>query len=106
MVVETGAYTGRSSNDKFIIEEDTSRDNIWWGVVNKGNTEERFNALRLQMLAYLQRREIYVQDLVVGADPAYQLKVRVISESPWHSLFARNMFRQPSAEKEPTSFRN
>ena len=99
LVVETGAYTGRSSNDKFIIEEDTSRDNIWWGAVNKGNTEERFNALRLQMLAYLQRREIYVQDLVVGADPAYQLKVRVISESPWHSLFARNMFRQPSAEE-------
>ena len=103
LVVKTGAYTGRSSNDKFIIEEETSRDNIWWGAVNKGNSEERFNTLRLQMLAYLQRRDIYVQDLVVGADPSYQLKVRVISESPWHSLFARNMFRQPS-QKEMANF--
>ena len=99
LVVETGAYTGRSSNDKFIIEEETSRDDIWWGAVNKGNTEDRFNMLRLQMLAYLQRREIFVQDLVVGADPSFQLKVRVISESPWHSLFARNMFRQPSVKE-------
>ena len=99
LVVETGAYTGRSANDKFIIEEDQTRDNIWWGAVNKPNTEARFDALRLQMLAYLQRRDVYVQDLIAGADPAYQLKVRVISESPWHSLFARNMFRQPKPEE-------
>ena len=51
------------------------------------------------MLAYFQRRDIYVQDLIAGSDPAYQLKVRVISESPWHSLFARNMFRQPKLEE-------
>ena len=81
LVVETGAYTGRSANDKFIIDEDQTRDNIWWGAVNKPNTEARFDALRLQMLAYLQRRDVYVQDLIAGADPAYQLKVRVISES-------------------------
>ncbi|MGB0552010.1 MAG: phosphoenolpyruvate carboxykinase [Alphaproteobacteria bacterium] len=103
LVVETGAYTGRSSNDKYIIEEETTCDNIWWGAVNKSNTEARFDALRLQMLAYFQGRDVYVQDLVAGADPAYQLKVRVISESPWHSLFARNMFRQPTAE-EMSSF--
>ena len=56
LVVETGAYTGRSANDKFIIEEEETRDNIWWGAVNKPNKEERFDALRLQMLAYFQRR--------------------------------------------------
>ncbi len=99
LVVETGAYTGRSANDKFIIEEDQTRDDIWWGEVNKPNTEARFDALRLQMLAYLQRRDVYVQDLIAGADPVYQLKVRVVSESPWHSLFARNMFRQPKPEE-------
>ncbi|MEE2689729.1 MAG: phosphoenolpyruvate carboxykinase [Pseudomonadota bacterium] len=99
LVVETGTYTGRSADDKFIIDEEQTRDNIWWGAVNKPNTEEHFEALRLQMLAYFQRRDIYVQDLIAGADPAYQLKVRVISESPWHSLFARNMFRQPKLEE-------
>ena len=99
LVVETGAYTGRSANDKFIVEEDTTRGNIWWGKVNRPNTEANFEALRLQMLAYFQRRELYVQDLVAGADPAYQLNVRVISDSPWHSLFARNMFRQPTPDQ-------
>ena len=99
LVVKTGTYTGRSANDKFIIEEDQTRDTIWWGSVNKPNSEDNFEALRLQLLAYLQRRDVYVQDLVAGADNAYQMNVRVISESPWHSLFARNMFRQPNPDK-------
>ena len=98
LLVETGTYTGRAPNDKFIVEEESSSENIWWGTVNKPTTEARFEALRLQLLAHYQGRELYVQDLVAGADPAYQLNVRVISDSPWHSLFARNMFRQPSAE--------
>ena len=103
LVVETGKHTGRAPKDKFIVEEPTSSDNIWWGEINQPTTPERFENLRLQMLAYYQEREIYVQDLIAGADPNYQLMVRVISDSPWHSLFARNMFRRPN-QKEMANF--
>ena len=92
LVVETGKYTGRSTNDKFIVEEESSRDNIWWGPVNKPIAPERFDGMRIKMLAYYQGRELYVQDVYAGADPQYRLSVRVISDSPWHSLFVRNMF--------------
>lgn len=99
LVVETGKYTGRSANDKFIVEEESSRDNIWWGPVNKPIAPERFQQMRTKMLAYFQNRELYVQDVYAGADPQFRLSVRVISDSPWHSLFVRNMFIPvPAAE--------
>ncbi|MTI08653.1 phosphoenolpyruvate carboxykinase [Curvivirga aplysinae] len=98
LAVETGKFTGRSPNDKFIVEEASSKDNIWWGQVNKGTTEAVFDAMHKQMTAYLQNRELYVQDLYAGADIDYRLNVRVISESPWHSLFARNMFIRPDRD--------
>ena len=96
LVVETGKHTGRSPNDKFLVEEPSSRDNIWWGPINKGTTQERFDNLHRQILAYFQGRDMYVQDLYAGSDPDFRLSVRVISESPWHSLFARNMFLKPA----------
>ena len=98
LTVETGKFTGRSPNDKFIVEEETSRDNIWWGAVNKSTSEEVFDNLHTQMTAYYQNRKLYVQDLYAGASDKYRLKVRVISDSPWHSLFARNMFIRPAQE--------
>ena len=96
LVVETGKHTGRSPNDKFLVEEPSSKDNIWWGP-NKGTDPATFDNLRRQILSYYQGRDVYVQDLYAGADSDYRLPVRVISESPWHSLFARNMFIEPTA---------
>lgn len=98
LAVETGKCTGRSPNDKFIVDEPTSSDNIWWGAVNKGTTEAVFNNMHAQVCAYFQNKEIFVQDLYAGADKTHRLKVRVVSESPWHSLFARNMFIEPELE--------
>ena len=95
LAVETGKFTGRSPHDKFIVEEETSKGNIWWGNVNKGTNEAVFEAMHKQMSAYYQHRELYVQDLYAGADPTYRLNVRVVSDSPWHSMFARNMFIRP-----------
>jgi len=92
LVVRTGAITGRSPNDKFIIEESGSRDKIWWGKVNKGMSEERFNHIWHRLLAYLQGNDIFVQNLYVGTDPQFKVPLRVITEYAWHSLFARNMF--------------
>ncbi|MGF1608932.1 MAG: phosphoenolpyruvate carboxykinase [Kiloniellales bacterium] len=95
LVVLTGQHTGRSPKDKFIVDEPSSRDNVWWGDVNVAIDEARFEGLERKVVAYLQRRQLYVQDLYAGADTEYRLQVRVVSESPWHSLFARNMFILP-----------
>ena len=98
LVVETGEYTGRSPNDKFIVEEATSRDNIWWGSVNRAISEDRYAAIRQKFLDYYVDRDLFVQDCHAGADLAYRLDVRVITETAWHALFTRNMFIQPTDE--------
>jgi phosphoenolpyruvate carboxykinase (ATP) len=95
MVVLTGQHTGRSPNDKFTVEEPSTRDDIWWGEVNRAMDEADFDRLHAKVLAYFQGRELFVQDLSAGADPEYRLSVRVVSESAWHALFARNMFIEP-----------
>jgi phosphoenolpyruvate carboxykinase (ATP) len=92
--VQTGEHTGRAPNDKFIVQESSSQENIWWGKINKPFTVDQFDALHSRVLAYLQGREIFVQDCCAGADPNHQLHIRVITETAWHSLFARNMFIQ------------
>ena len=92
--VQTGEHTGRAPNDKFIVRESSSQENIWWGKINRPFTVEQFDALHSRVLAYLQGREIFVQDCCAGADPNHQLHIRVITETAWHSLFARNMFIQ------------
>ena len=95
LVVRTGAHTGRSPNDKFIVDQPATRDEIWWGKVNAPMDEASFDCLHAKVLAHLQANELFVQDLFAGADADYRLGVRVISESAWHALFARNMFLRP-----------
>jgi phosphoenolpyruvate carboxykinase (ATP) len=97
-VARTGAYTGRTPRDKYIVEEASSKDDIWWGEINKPVNEERFESMYRRLAAYFQRREVFVQDMYGGADPDYRLKVRIISDSAWHSLFARNMFIRPGVD--------
>jgi phosphoenolpyruvate carboxykinase (ATP) len=92
LVVRTGTYTGRAAQDKFIVEEPTSREHISWGDVNKPFSEERFDALLGRVLAYFEGREAFVQDLLAGNDERYRTPIRVVTEKAWHSLFARNMF--------------
>ncbi len=94
VLVRTGSYTGRSPKDKFTVEEPSSRDKIWWGDVNRPFGESKFEILFRRLQAYLQGRDVFVQDCYAGADPEYRLPVRIITEKAWHSLFARNMFRQ------------
>ncbi|RMD94115.1 MAG: phosphoenolpyruvate carboxykinase (ATP), partial [Calditrichaeota bacterium] len=93
-VVRTGHQTGRSPLDKFIVREKSSESHIWWGDVNRPIPEENFERLHLKMCAYLQGRELFIQDCYAGADPQYRLPIRVITETAWHSLFARNLFIQ------------
>jgi phosphoenolpyruvate carboxykinase (ATP) len=97
-VARTGAFTGRTPKDKYIVEEASSRADIWWGDINKPVTEDKFESMYRRLAAYFQRREVFVQDLYGGADPDYRLKVRIVTDSAWHSMFVRNMFIRPKTE--------
>ena len=99
LVTRTGKYTGRSPNDKFTVLDETTEDAIWWGDVNRSISKERFDALHVQIAAYLQGRELYVQDCYAGSDSDHRLKVRVITERAWHSNFAHNMFIQAAPQE-------
>ena len=100
IVVRTGYHTGRSPNDKFIVKEPASEKNVWWGKVNKSIDEEKFNRLFAKMMAYIQGKDLYVEDCYVCADERYRLPIRVITEAAWHNLFARNMFRRYKDQTE------
>jgi phosphoenolpyruvate carboxykinase (ATP) len=97
LVVRTGQYTGRSPKDKFVVREPDSESRIWWGSVNQPFDAAQFHSLHERMVSYVQNSDLFVQDLYVGADPAHRLAVRVITESAWSNLFARNLFIRPTA---------
>jgi phosphoenolpyruvate carboxykinase (ATP) len=99
LVVSTGHYTGRSPKDKFVVEEPSSKDKIWWGSANQPISEEHFDRIRDRMLDYVRVKKLYVQDVFVGADPEYRLAVRVYTETAWANLFARNLFVRPTREE-------
>ena len=104
LVVDTGVHTGRSPKDKFLVREPGSEERIWWGDVNAEISEEHFDGLRDKVAAYLGEREtLYVVDAFAGADPAHQIAVRVITDRPYHALFAKTMFIEPT-EEELASF--
>jgi len=94
LVVRTGQFTGRSPNDKFIVDEPESHNEVWWSKENRPISQERFHELHRRMASYLQSRDVFVQDCWCGADPDFRLPVRIITQYAWHSMFARNMFIQ------------
>jgi phosphoenolpyruvate carboxykinase (ATP) len=98
----TGKRTGRSPRDKFVVEEPSSRDKIWWGRVNQPISESDSLALRQETLAYLQRRELFVLDGFAGADPRYTMPIRIVTELAWHSLFVKQLFRRPTPQQLAT----
>ena len=100
IVVRTGQHVGRAPKDRFIVREPSSHDKVWWGSVNLGIEEDRFTALFRRLQAYLQNKDIFVQDCYAGAAADYQVHVRVINTHAWHNLFARNMFIQMKSPEE------
>jgi phosphoenolpyruvate carboxykinase (ATP) len=99
LVVDTGIHTGRSPKDKFVVREPGSEERIWWGEVNAEIEEEHFEGLRDKVTSYLEDRDLYVVDAFAGADPAHRLALRVITDSPWHALFAKTLFIEPTEEE-------
>ncbi|MBI2486376.1 MAG: phosphoenolpyruvate carboxykinase [Deltaproteobacteria bacterium] len=99
LVVRTGQHTGRSPNDKFIVREPSTAEKVWWGKVNQPMEPDRFETLHRRLLAYLQGKDLFVQDCFAGGDPLYRMPIRIMSETAWHSLFARNMFIQATPDQ-------
>ena len=100
VMVNTGQYTGRSPNDKFIVNYGNEEDEaIWWGKVNRPISPEKFDQIFRKVTAYLQNRDVFIQDLQVGAHPVHRLSIRVITEKAWHSLFSRDLLIRLSPEK-------
>jgi phosphoenolpyruvate carboxykinase (ATP) len=97
--VDTGRFTGRSPKDKFVVEEPGSENRIWWGAVNQPLSEDHFDGLREKVVAHLEENDLYVVDAFAGADPAHRIAVRVITDRPYHALFAKTMFIDPTSEE-------
>ena len=97
LVVKTGKRTGRSPKDRFIVENEITRDTVDWGTGNKPFPSEAFGALLDKAATYVENlEEIYVVDAYAGADPRYSVNVQVVTEHAWQALFARQLFRRPS----------
>ncbi len=92
LLVNTGKWTARAANEKYFVQEPTTEDKIDWGKNNRPLTPEKFDGIFSRLQAFLQGEELFVQDVYVGADPDYQMPIRIITDTAWQSLFARNMF--------------
>ena len=95
-VAVTSPHTGRSPNDKFVVREPSSENEVEWGKVNQPYSPEHYDKLLSDVREYLDgREELFIEDLYCGADPAYRLSVRYVSPNAWHMAFVRNMFIRP-----------
>ena len=99
LVVTTGKYTGRSPNDKFIVDTEGVHDDIAWGKVNRPISREKFDAIKGKVAAYLQGREVFIFDGYAGADPKYTKKFRVINELASQNMFIHQLLIRPTAEQ-------
>lgn len=98
--VVTAPHTGRSPNDKFVVREPSTENDVDWGKVNRPMDEAHFKTLLGEVQQYLsQQSELFVQDLYCGADPNYRLSVRYVSPNAWQMAFVRNMFIRPAREE-------
>ena len=98
VVATTGRFTGRSPKDKYFVAHPELAREIDWGTANQPLEARQFAGLLRRALTHVEGRDLFVQDLYAGADPAHRLKVRVVTEEAWHNLFARNMFIRPPRE--------
>lgn len=99
LVVNTGKYTGRSPDDKYIVDCPSVHDDIAWGNINRPMRKENFDIIKSKMLAYLQNRELYIFDGFAGADKKYSKSFRIINELASQNLFIKNLLVEPTDEE-------
>src|SRR5437588_5864202 len=97
--VNTGRFTGRSPDDKYIVDDETTHNSVDWGKVNKPISEENFEKILKRMRSHVESGEFYVFDGFAGADSSLCLPIRIINNRAWHNLFAKQLFIRPSAEE-------
>ena len=104
LAIDTGTFTGRSPKDRFIVIDELTRDDVWWGDINIPFDSQKFTRLKNKMTTYLSDRSLYVRDAFACADSRFKLGIRVINEYAWSNLFAYNMFLRPD-ENELENFK-
>ncbi len=104
LAINTGKFTGRSPQDRFIVRDEYTVDKVWWGKTNKAISPDNFDKLQSEITNYLSGKEIYVRDAYVCADPEYKTNVRTVTEYPWSNMFTYNMFLR-SDESELENFK-
>ncbi|GGA90329.1 phosphoenolpyruvate carboxykinase [ATP] [Brucella endophytica] len=97
LLARTGQHTGRSAKDKFVVRDANTEAHVWWDN-NKPMSPDAFETLYADFIEHAKGRELFVQDLIGGADADYSLRTRVITEYAWHSLFIRNLLIRPERE--------
>ena len=102
LMADTGQFTGRSPKDRFVVKDANTEGSVWWGDINIPFDTDKFDRLQAKMVAYLAEKEIYVREAYAGANPDYQLKLRVVNEQAWHNLFCYNMFLRPADGADTT----
>ena len=104
LATRTDPHTGRSPNDRFVVREPSSEAHVGWGKTNRDVSEATFERVREAMGRYAAGRDLFVRDCYAGADPNHRVRVRVVTEQAWHSLFASNMFIRPAADDDLAGF--
>jgi phosphoenolpyruvate carboxykinase (ATP) len=100
LVVRTGAHTGRSAKDKFIVRDAVTEKTVWWGKVNQPMEPDAFDRLHADFLLALGDKDLlFVADLYGGSQPEHRVKVRVINELAWHNLFVRTLLVRPETHE-------
>lgn len=102
LACDTGEFTGRSPKDKYVVEDLNTKDSVWWGDVNNRISEESFEKLHKKIKSYLSLGEIYIKESYACAHPKYKLNIRTVTQYPWQSLFAHNLFLRPTEEELKT----
>jgi phosphoenolpyruvate carboxykinase (ATP) len=99
LMADTGNFTGRSPQDRYIVLDEKTKDSVWWGEINVPFEEDKFDALLEKMKNHLASKDLYVRHAYAGADPDYRLNLKVINTLAWHNLFCYNMFLRPEKEE-------
>lgn len=99
LAVNTGEFTGRSPQDRFIVKDAITEDKVWWSNINVPFEPAKFDKLYDKVTAYLSNKEVFVRDCFACADDNYKVNIRVVNEYPWSNMFAYNMFLRPTDEE-------
>src|SRR6056300_2114811 len=99
LAADTGEFTGRSPKDKFMVQDEKTKDTVWWGNVNQPISPEKFDALLNKVIKHIEGKELFIRHANAGADPNYRVNIQVITESAYQNLFAKHLFLRPTAEE-------